>query len=601
MRHFEFVNFDDPEYVSGNIHVRAGLTGSSVAWAFTSTEAANWFPLTWLSHMSVYQLFGLDSGWHHLANVLFHTLASLLLFAAFQHMTGALWRSALVAFLFALHPLHVESVAWVAERKDVLCALFWFLTIWCYARYVRRPSAAGYLFVVAAFAGGLMSKSMMVTLPLVLLLLDLWPLGRPRRIGLVWEKLPLVAMASAVSLVTYISQQQGNAIRSLSSLPFGLRVANALLTYVRYIVRMFWPAKLAVYYPYPHELPPWQVAAAVVVLAGITALAVRWFRDYPYLAVGWFWYLGTLAPVIGLVQVGGQSSADRYTYLPMVGLTIMLSWGAADLVQKYPRARMAATAAAVAACGACVALTWIQLGYWTNSEALFQHAVDVTTDNYIAHNNLADDYLVHLRNEEARGHVVEALRLNPNYPEAHINLATILRRSGQLDESEKEYRTALTLQENNVDGHSGYGALLLRQGRVNEALRELRRVVELRPEYAEGHHDLGRLLASVGRVDDAMAQFSEAIRLRPDYAEAHHSLGFALAGRGRLNEAVVEFAAEAELLPQDANVHNNLAMLLVSLGRLDDAIAQFSAALRIKPDFDAARQGLAAAQAQKKR
>jgi Tfp pilus assembly protein PilF len=456
-----------------------------------------------------------------------------------------------------------------------------------------------YLLVLLGFCGGLMSKPMIVTLPFVLLLLDLWPLRRANRLAILWEKLPLAALAAGASLATYVAQQQGHAVRLLSSLPAGLRVANALTTYIVYIARMFWPAKLAVYYPYSHNLPVWRAVAAGAALAGITVLAVRWFRRYPYLAVGWLWYLGTLVPVIGLVQVGGQSSADRYTYVPMVGIAIMLSWGAADLLKRYPRARTVAVVSAVAACSACSVLTWLQLRYWANTGLLFEHAVEVTTDNHIAHNNLAAYYLTQERNEEAWGHVIEALRIRPNYAEAHVNLATILRRLGKMNESEGEYRAALSLQPDNVEAHSGYGALLLGQGRVNEALREFEEVVELRPEFANGHYDLGRMFATLGRRDEAMAQFSEAIRLRPDHAEAHHSLGVALVSRGRLNEAIAEFGAEAQLKPTDASVHNNLGMLLASVGRLDEAIAQFSEALRIKPDFDAARKSLEAALARR--
>jgi Tfp pilus assembly protein PilF len=601
VRHFDFVNFDDPEYIGENNHVRAGLTWNGLVWAFTSFDASNWFPLTWVSHMAAYQFFGLHSGWHHLLNVLFHVLATLLLFAALKRMTGALWRSALVAFLFALHPLHVESVAWIAERKDVLCAFFWFLTLWCYARYAQRPGLGRYLLVLLGFCGGLMAKPMIVTLPFVLLLLDVWPLRRANRLAILWEKLPLFALAAGVSLATYLAQQQGHAVRSFSSLPAGLRVANALVTYIVYIARTFWPAKLAVFYPYSHELPAWRAVAAGMALAGITFLVLRWIRPHPYLAVGWFWYLGTLVPVIGFVQVGGQSSADRYTYLPIVGLAIMLSWGAADFLKRYPRARTVAAVSAVAACSACLVLTCLQLRYWANTGALFEHAVEVTTGNHIAHNNLAAYYLTQMRNEEAWGHVIQALRIRPNYAEAHVNLATILRRLGKADESEKEYRVAFTLQPENVEAHSGYGALLLGQGRANEALREFQEVVELRPEYANGRYDLGRMLAAVGRGDEAMAQFAETIRLRPDHAEAHHSLGVALVTRGRLNEALAQFAAEARLKPEDAGVHNNLGQLLASAGRLDEAIAQFSEALRIKPDFEAARRALEATLARRGR
>jgi protein O-mannosyl-transferase len=597
--HFDFVNFDDPEYISGNNHVRAGVTWDGLKWAFTSTAAANWFPLTWLSHMASYQFFGLHSGWHHLINVLFHALASLLLLAAFLRMTGELWPSAFVAFLFALHPLHVESVAWIAERKDVLCAFFWSLTLWCYAGYAQRPLKLRYLFVALAFCGGLMAKSMIVTLPFVLVLLDWWPLRRAWHPALLREKLPLFGLAAAVSLITFVSQRQGHAVRSLASLPFGSRLANAVLTYAVYIGRMFWPANLAVYYPYSHNVPAGLVLAAGAALAGITVLAIRGARRYPYLGVGWLWYLGTLVPVIGLVQVGGQSSADRYTYLPTIGLTIILAWGAVGLLKRYPRAKIALAGTGIAAVLICLVLAGLQTRYWINSGSLFRHAVEATKDNYIAENNLADYYLTQMRTEEARGPVLEAVRLNPYYPEAHVNLATILRRTGQMSQSEEQYQEALRLQAINVEAHAGYGALLLQEGRANEALREFAQVVELRPDDADAHYDLGRVLGALGRSEQAMAEFSEAVRLRPDYAEAHHSLGVALASRGRFDEALVEFAAEARLEPRDASIHNYMGMLLASMGRYDDAIAQYSEALRIKPDFEAARQGLQAAQARR--
>jgi Tfp pilus assembly protein PilF len=599
VRHFDFVNFDDPEYLAGNNHVRAGMTWAGLKWAFTSTAASNWFPLTWISHMAAYRLFGLASGWHHLLNVLIHALASLLLLAALRRMTGALWPSAFVAFVFALHPLHVESVAWVAERKDVLCAFFWCLTMWCYARYAERPSKRAYAWVVLAFCGGLMSKSMIVTLPAVLLLLDFWPLRRSWQRTLLWEKAPLVALAGGVSLLTLFSQSQAHAVRSLASLPFGLRVENAAWTYVLYIGRMFWPGGLAVYYPYVHEIPAWHLLLAVIVLAGVTYATVRRWRQCTYLAVGWFWYLGSLLPVIGLVQVGGQASADRYTYLPSIGLTIMLAWSADDLLRKYPQARR--TVAAVAASSVCVCgiLAAIQTSYWQNSGTLFRHAVDVTTDNYIAENNLADYYLTQNRTAEARTPVLEALRMNPNYPEAHVNLATILRRTGQTAESEHQYREAIQLQPINANAHAGYGALLLQEGRLGEAAGEFAQAVDLQPENAEGHYDLGRVLVTIGSFDRGVQQLKEAVRLRPDYAEAHHALALAFAGRGRLDDAIAEFRAEARVNPDDAALHNSLGMLLAGVGRLDEAIAEYAEALRLQPNLQSARRGLDAAESKK--
>jgi tetratricopeptide (TPR) repeat protein len=490
--------------------------------------------------------------------------------------------------------MHVESVAWVAERKDVLSGVFWCLTLWCYARYTERPSLERYWPVAAAFCLGLMSKPMVVTLPFVLLLLDVWPLRRTWRPALLWEKIPLLVLAAAASLVTFAAQEQGQAVRSLGTLPLGLRLENALISYVVYIGRMLWPANLAVFYPYSHQLPAWEIAGAAAALAAISIMVVRHRRSDPYLTVGWLWYLGTLVPVIGFIQVGGQSSADRYTYLPMIGLTIMLAWGATDLFRRRPRIL---AAGAATACFACVLLTNQQVSYWANSGTLFRHAVEVTSGNYIAHNNLADYYLVHRQNEEARLQVNEALRLKPAYPEARVNLATVLSRMGKTSEAEHEYRVALEFQPVNVEAHAGLGVTLLAEGRVPEALREFQEVTRLSPGYAEGHYSLGRVLGAMGRTEEAMLEYRQAIRLRPDNAAAHHSLGIALASRGRLTEAIAEFTAEAALEPDDANVHNNLGITLLGVGRYDDAVEQFSEALRIQPGFAAARQGLQQAMA----
>jgi len=592
---FDFVNFDDPEYVTANFHVRSGLTWEGFVWAFTSFHAANWSPLTWISHMADCQLFGLHAGWHHLTSVLLHALAALLLFAALKRMTGARWPSAFVAFVFALHPLHVESVAWISERKDVLCALFWFLALWCYARYAERPGFGRYLLVLLAFCLGLLVKPMIVTLPAVLLLLDFWPLGRAKSLAALWEKLPFVALAAGSSVVTFIAQ--GRAVQPLAAMPAGLRLENALVTYATYIFRTFWPANLAVFYPYRHDLPLGQVAAAAVLLAGITALVVAQARSHPYLATGWFWYLVTLVPVIGLIQVGSQSSADRYTYVPMTGLAIMLAWGAAELFARHPDARITIAISAAAACAVCMTLTWFQLQYWANGETLFEHAAEVTRENYVAHNNLANYYLTHKRNREAADQSYEALRLRPSYADGHTNLATALMRMGEFEPSEREYRAALDLRPSSVEAHIGYGALLIARSRNLDALRQFSTAVELGPEYPDAHYNLGRVLAALGRPDEAMAQLREAVRLRPDDADSRHSLGMILLSRGRLDEALDQFRAEARLMPGDARVHYTVGTLLASAGRFDEAIAQFSEALRIDPGLEGARRGLDMARA----
>jgi len=588
--HFDFTNYDDPDYVTDNPYVRKGLTWKGLVWAFTSSHAANWSPLTWLSHMADCQMFGMKSGWHHATSVLLHTVAALLLFAALKRLTRARWPSAFVAFVFALHPLHVESVAWIAERKDVLCAVFWFLALFCYARYVERPGAPRYLFVLIAFCLGLLAKPMIVTFPFVLLLLDVWPLKRLSHAS-VREKIPLFAVAVASAIVTFLAQQAGHAVRSLGAMPFGMRIANAVVAYTTYLVRMFWPANLAVFYPY-YRLPAWQIAASGVVLAGITAMAMKLRRSRPYLAVGWLWYLGTLVPVIGLVQVGAQASADRYTYVPMVGIAIMLAWGASDFLSAQSRARPAIVSAAAAACSACLVLTWMQSAYWQNSETLFSHAIASTPDNMVAHNNLANYYLMHLRNEEAMPHIQEALRIKPDYPEAHTNLALTLKRIGNPAESEREWRLSISLQPASAGAHVGYGELLVSEERLNEALHEFSTAVELRPDYTYAHYDLGRVLAALGRQDEALAQYSAAVQLAPDNPEARHSLGLALVSRSRMEEALVQFRAEARLKPDDPGVHYTVGSLLASSGHYAEAIAQYSETLRLDPGNAAARTGL---------
>jgi Tfp pilus assembly protein PilF len=565
VRRFDFVNYDDPEYVTDNPYVRQGITPPGLAWALTSGDAANWFPASRVSHMLDVQLFGLESGWHHLTSVLLHTLATLLLFAFLHRATRQRWPSALVALLFALHPLHVESVAWVAERKDVLSAFFWFLALYFYVRYAEAAGGkrtGWYLSVLAAFALGLMSKPMIVTLPFVLLLVDVWPLNRwrPPFGPLVREKLAFFGLSGAAALTTYLVQRHGGAV---SALPLGLRFGNALDTWIIYIFKTLWPTRLAAFYPFPKDLPVWQPTLAALLLAGITLAVVRVYRTRPYLAVGWFWYVGTLVPVIGLVQVGAQARADRYMYIPMAGLGIMLAWGLADLAARWPRAKRAMAISAAAACVALAVVTWQQIPYWQNSETLFRHAIAVTEHNHLAHNNLANALSVMPgRLPEAISEYEEALRLGPDYAEAHNNLAA---------------------------------ALLQTPGRRADAIAHLEAALRLDPDYAEAHNNLGNALAETpGRLPDAIAQYEAALRLRPAYEEAHSNLGSALARLpDRRSEAVAQFEAALHIDPNDAEAHYNLGTVLAQTpGRQADAIAQFEAALRLRPDLTQAQQWL---------
>ncbi len=585
VRHFGFVNFDDPDYVSANPHVRRGLTADTAAWAWQSTEAANWFPLTRLSHLLDYQLFGLDAGPQHVVSVVLHALAAVFLFLFLHRATGSLWPGTLVAFLFALHPLHVESVAWISERKDVLCALFWFLGLWAYVWYAERPTPVRYGLVLAPFILGLLSKPMIVTFPLLLLLLDWWPLKRRALL----EKVPFFALSAASAVVTFAVQRGAGATEALQ-VPLASRAGNALLSYAGYIVTMFWPARLAVFYPYPKEIPVWEVMAAAAVLCGITGLLV--WAGVKQLLVGWAWYLVTLLPVIGLVQVGAQSHADRYTYVPMVGIWIMLAWA----VQKW-RAVAIVTAAA---CIAFVPVTWAQIGYWYDSETLFRHALAVTDDNDVAHHNLGVALAeVPGKLPEAIQHYRAAIAIRPDSARAHTDLGSALARlPGHTEEAIAEYREALRIAPDAAIPHNNLGNALLQAGRVPEAIAEYQTAVRLDPEYAEAHSNLAVALAQApGSAPQAVAEYEAALKVNPDSAQAHAGLAAALAANpSRLADAMAEYETALRLGPSSAETHFNYGVLLSKIeGRTGDAINQFEAALRLRPDYPEAHSDLGVA------
>jgi protein O-mannosyl-transferase len=582
---FDFVNFDDPEMVAANAHVRQGVTPAGIEWALTSTEAANWFPVTRLSYMLDDQLFGLNSAASHLINVLLHALAAIALFVFLDRATRARWPSAIVALLFALHPLHVESVAWISERKDVLSALFWFLSLCAYVRYVERPGVTRYLVVTAWFMLGLMSKPMIVTLPFVLLLLDFWPLRRPPSLGLLREKMPLFALSAIASIATYLAQQHSGAVGPFGAVPFGLRAANALLSCVTYIAKMFWPSGLAVFYPYPAAIPLWQAALAAIALAAITFAAVRLWRRVPYLAVGWLWYLGTLLPVIGLIQVGGQARADRYMYVPMIGLAIALAWGTVDLLRHWPRAQVALAAAVLVA---CVPATRAQLAYWQNSGTLFRHTLAVTTGSDVAEHNLGD-YLMGVPGglPEAIEHLQASLRLYPDSAKTHTELGNALSRvPGREREALAEYEAAVRLAPDSALSHDSLGSALAQAGRFREALAEYEKAQRLAPDSAIPHDNIGNALARMGRVPEAITEYESALRLDPNSAETHNNLGVVLSSQpGRLPEALQHFEAVVRLKPDSAEAHLNLGKALaMDPARMPDTIAEFEAALRLNHD-----------------
>ena len=545
----DFVNFDDHVYVYENPLVVRGLSTEGIIDAFTHTHARNWHPLTTVSHMLDCQLYGLNAGGHHLTNVILHTISVLLLFLVFKQMTGGLWQSAFVAALFAIHPLHVESVAWIAERKDVLSAVFFMLTLAAYARYARAPSLARYLLVALLFAFGLMSKPMLVTLPFVLLLLDYWPLGRlgdqksevgSRLRRLITEKVPLFALSVLSCIATLFAQRQGSS--AIDQLPFLWRLNNTFVSYFTYIWQMLWPARLAVFYPHPNNrLPLVEVTVAIAFLVGVSLLVICLRRTKPYLVTGWFWYLGMLIPVIGLVQVGEQAHADRYTYLPHIGLYIMIAWTVGDLLSEpTPRARRALVGVAVAI--AIVSLGVRALGqasYWKNSETLWNHTLAVTGENDVAHNNLGFLFL----------------------------------RSGELDKAISQFQAALNIRSRNTETHYSLGAALIQSNLGNalarkqlwdEAIDHLQEAVRLRPDYADAYFNLGSVLFQQGRIDQAIVQWQKALAIRPRDAEAHRNVASALRKQGNVKEAISEYEQALNIVPEDSVALNNLAWILAT-------------------------------------
>lgn len=543
VRHFDFINYDDPVYVTQNLHVTSGLNADNLRWAFTNTEVANWFPLTWISLMADCQFWGFEAGPQHLTNVLLHTASTLLLFALLKRMTRATGPSAMVAFLFALHPLHVESVAWVAERKDVLSVLFWMLTLLSYARYVSRPKPGAYLLTLLLYCLGFLAKPMVVTLPAVLVLLDFWPLrryppsgSRAQFIhGQTREKAPFFVLAILMSVTTVLVQRSGGAVRPVELFSVSTRVANAVVSASVYIRDMLWPMRLAVFYPLRESPPVWQVIASGAALVMITAVVLGLVRTRPYLAVGWSWYLVTILPVIGIIQVGDQSHADRYMYIPMVGLSVMLAWGAADVWQHWPKTRSVLAGLGAAAGLACLMLTARQVSYWENSKTLFMHALQVTGDNAIAHGCLGDALRVEGRYEDALVEYRQAIAIEPRYVAALINLGADLGLLGRPQEALAPLSSAIRLKGDDVDARNAFGLALAMQGRLKEAEEQFGVAIRLKPDSVMAHTMLGNTFGNLGRMDDAIAQFQEALRLQPNSAEARVNLQKALAMRDRVN------------------------------------------------------------------
>ena len=563
----EFINYDDDKYVTNNEYVKAGFTRDSDGWALTTSYNSNWHPMTWLSHMLDAQLFGPNSKGHHLTNLLFHIANVLLLFLVLLRMTGALWQSGFVAALFALHPLNVESVAWVAERKNVLSTFFWLLTMWAYIRYAQKTNLKRYSLVILFFAMGLMSKPMLVTLPFVLLLLDYWPLRRlqsDRRTAisrLVYEKIPLLVLVAGSVVTTLTVQKMGGALGSLNAFPIQERVINALVSYWLYLQKMIWPGGLAIFYAHPENtLSVWKGLATAALLALVTTAAIRLARRAPYFAVGWFWYLGTLIPVIQLVQTGSIAMADRYAYVPLIGIFIIIAWGLPELLAKWRLRSRILTIAAGIWISTLMLMTWNQVSHWKNSITIFSHAIEVTDIEYpdflLAHNNLANALLAEGRTGKAISHYKMAINLMPDYAVNHNHLANAL----------------------------------FAEQKTEEAISHFKMAIELMPDYAIAHNNLGTVLLAEQKTEEAISHYKTAVKLLPDYATAHYNLGFALMKEKKTGEAIFHFKMAIQLEPNNTNAHSNLGNALLAEQKTKEAISHYKIAINLKPDNPLALQ-----------
>ncbi len=616
---FDFINLDDPLYVSSNTNVQKGLTLDGMTWALSTSHAGNWHPLTWLSHMLDAHLFGPGPAGPHVVNLLFHVANTLLLFGLLRWLTGAVWRSALVAALFALHPLHVESVVWISERKDVLSAFFFLLTLWAYGRFaavqslaskvqgqpsaverrqsspvLRLSSSSFYFLSLLFFVLGLMSKPMLVTVPFVLLLLDYWPLGRfglpaqePRLkalISLLREKIPFFLLSAGSCVVTFMVQTRGGAVQSLAQRSLGSRLENTPVAYARYLGKTLWPEGLATPYPRAEDWPLIQVLLAVGLLIGLSLAAVWLSRRFRFVGVGWFWFVGMLIPVIGLIQVGEQSMADRYTYLPLIGLFIILAWGAGEACGRWrwPKAGCAGIAGLMLV--ACAATTRRQIGHWENSETFYHHDLAVTRKNWVACYNLAWYLDQQGRVDDALAYYRRAIEIEPRNPDPVNNIGVALVDKKQYAEAIPYFERALKAEPGFYEAHNNLGKALEELGRLDEAIREYRLVLEKKPDHVSALNNLGSALSRKGQFAEAMPCYEASLRAKPDQATAHYGLASALARLGRADEAISHYQQVLQRIPNNALAHNDLGLVLARKGNLDEAILHFREAIRCKPD-----------------
>jgi tetratricopeptide (TPR) repeat protein len=600
----EFINYDDQDYVTENAVVQNGLTWEGAWWALTTNHAGNWHPLTWLSHMLDGELFGAEAGGHHATSFILHALNSALVFLLLFRLTGSSWRSALVAALFALHPLRVESVAWVSERKDVLSAFFGLLTLLAYARYteckIKNEKGKNTYYGVAllCFALGLMSKPMLVTWPFVMLLLDFWPLQRVRSAAcgmgngwgkewarLVREKIPFFALTAVSCVVTFTVQQSAGAVATADAVPIITRLQNSLVSYAAYLENTCWPDKLAVLYPYAQTLTNGTMIYASALLIGIFALAIVTRRSKPYLLIGWLWYLGVLVPAVGLIQVGQQSMADRYTYLPTIGILVMVVWGVADLrlIKAQRSWAMAATGLALGILVGLAVASRRQLTFWKDSESLFTHALAVTTNNSVAHYSLGSALATKGRVPEAADHFREAIRINPQNQEAHSDLGLALVLEGKIAEGISHYEQAIAINPRRDKPYYNLARALSLQGRKAEAIPNYERVLELNPNHTEARMALASELSNLARWDEAAAQFEILTKQLPNEAEVYWRYGNMCRSQGDPQAAIEHYVKALPLAPNNAELHDSFGLALAQVGQRETALNHFQTAARLQP------------------
>ena len=637
-----FIRYDDPLYVADNVVVQRGLSWDGLVWAFSTATTGNWHPLTWLSHMLDVQLLGMNPGSHHLVNLLFHLLNTVLLFLVLKQMTDELWCSAFVAALFALHPLHVESVAWIAERKDVLSTFFWLLTMMAYVRYVKSPGIFHYFAIVLFFSLGLMSKPMLVTLPLILLLLDYWPLGRmqemqktppeptptsgmenqrkknrrrpaaPRQpspsrgkrswqlvFPLVYEKIPLLALSALTGVVALYTQKQGGAMASLSDFALPERIAIAFVSFATYLWKMFWPSGLAFFYPieFPSSLT---VLICVLLFCAATAASIRWAGRRPYLLVGWLWFVITLLPVIGIIKVGEASMADRYTYITLTGPFMVIAWGLRDLTARLTFRRVALSCLAAVVVLGMMTLTYTQIRYWRDDESLFRHALSVTRNNHVAHHNLGIYYMDQGNLDEAGHHLRRVLEISPNYPRGLYNWGILMLRQGRVPEALEPLRRATILDAGSHDAYYALGRAYLLLNREHDAIAAFESAIRTGKFRAETCVGITEALTAAGRLDEALQYIYQALKWLPSESRLYYNAGLILAYQGHLDDSIAQFRKAVLMNPNYAKAHNNLGSALLLNGQTDESIRHFQEAIRIDPDYRMARANLKDALAQKK-